>query len=168
MTLIVEDGTGLTTANAYCSVEYASAYFSLRGMQRWSEATEEAQEAAIVQATDYIDIRWGYMLVSTKATDLQSLEFPRKVWLGVVPEGIKKACAEYAVRALDGPLMPDLSRDESGLQVLETDEKVGPIQEKKKFASGSVGIGYQMYPSADAYMRPFLGANALGRVIRNG
>lgn len=167
MTLIVEDGTGLPTANAYCSVEYASAYFALRGMQKWDEATPTDQQAAIVQATDYIDVRWGHMLVGRRATAVQALEFPRNLW-SVVPEGIKKACAEYAVRALDAPLMPDLARDESGFQVLETDEKVGPIQEKKKYASSNVGIGFQMYPSADALMRPFLGANALGRVIRNG
>lgn len=167
MSIIVEDGTGLPNANAYIDVGYADAYFATRGNAEWAVLETEAKEHAIVNATDYIDLRWGHVLVGKKATTTQALEFPRNLWSGI-PQGIKRACSEYAVRASSGPLMPEMARDESGFQVTESEEKVGPLMERKKFSSGVMNGGFQTYSIADSYMRPYLGANALGRVIRNG
>lgn len=169
MALIVEDGTGKPDANAYIPVAYADDYFTLRGNETWTFATEPEKEVAIVQATDYIDARWGSLLASVKTTEEQALEFPRKKWEGM-PTTLKKAACEYALRAIISPLAPDPVYDESGRTVLETKEKVGPITEEKKYDDyAGIGIEWRVYPSADAYMRPLLNPAAVGgRVIRNG
>lgn len=170
MAFVVEDGTGKPDANSYIPVEYADDYFQLRGNETWTFIQDPVEkERALVQATDYIDARWGSLLASVRTTDTQALEFPRKKWEGI-PETLKKATCEYAVRALIQPLAPDPVVDESGHTVLESKEKVGPIEETKKYADySSDGIVWRVYPSADAYMRPLLNAGAVGgRVIRNG
>lgn len=168
MALVVEDGTGKPDANAYVSLSYANDYFTLRGNETWTFASEAEQTVAIVQATDYIDQRWGPLLASERTTDVQALEFPRKKWEGM-PATLLKATSEYALRALISPLAPDPEYDESGRTVTETKEKVGPITEEKKYADYGTGIQWRAYPSADALMRPLLNPAAVGgRVIRNG
>ena len=60
MTLIVEDGTGVLKANSYVGIPYSYQYLSPRGkLTRWAALTREAQEAALISATDYIDKRFG-------------------------------------------------------------------------------------------------------------
>lgn len=168
MAAVVEDGTGKPDANSYVSVEYATDYFTLRGNETWTFASADEQVVAIVQATDYIDTRWGSLLASVRTTDAQALEFPRKKWDGM-PETLKKACCEYALRAMISPLAPDPEFDESGRTVSEMKEKVGPITEEKKYLDQGTGILWRVYPSADALMRPLLSLAASGsRVVRNG
>lgn len=168
MAAVVEDGTGKPDANSYIDVAYADAYFTLRGNETWTFATADEHVVAIVQATDYIDARWGSLLDSTRTTETQALEFPRKKWEGI-PETLKKACCEYALRAMLSPLAPDPEFDESGRTVSETKEKVGPITEEKKYLDQGNGILWRVYPSADALMRPLLNVGAsAGRVVRNG
>lgn len=169
MALIVEDGTGLMDANAYISVEYADEYFSLRGVATWSLLTEEDKEAAIVNATDYIDQRWpcfkGQLL-----NEFQALMFPRTLWEGV-PANVMRACAEYAVSAGERPLWFIPVVDESGYAVSERKEKVGPIEDQVKFAVGeysgdSARTKFLSYPKADQLMQPYV-CNTQGRVVRN-
>lgn len=168
MALVVEDGTGLPDANAYASLAYVDAYFTLRGNETWTFASEDERTVAIIQATDYIDNRWGSLLASVRTTEEQALEFPRKKWEGM-PDTLLKATSEYALRALISPLAPDPEYDESGRTVSETKEKVGPIEEQKKYLDTGNGIEWRAYPSADARMRPLLNVAATGsRVIRNG
>lgn len=169
MALIVEDGTGLADANAYISVAYADNYFALRGNTVWSALDTAKKEACIIQATDYIDMRWGPFVNSVKTYDIQALVFPRKIW-PTTPAQVAKACAEYAVRASVAPLAPDLLQDESGYQITGKKEKVGPLQEDVDYASkgdGSELRHWKSYPGADMLMVPLLGMGG-NRVIRNG
>lgn len=83
MTLVVEDGNGLPTANSYADVAFADAYFSTRGVAAWT-GSNSLKEAALIRATDYIDVVWGPKFLGTKAftypddpTTDQALEFPR-------------------------------------------------------------------------------------------
>lgn len=60
MTLIVEDGTGILKANSYVGLSYAYNYLSSRNrVVTWVSASREAQEAALISATDYVDKRFG-------------------------------------------------------------------------------------------------------------
>lgn len=55
MTLVVEDGTGLADANAFCTVEYVTAFHALRGGNLvWTGATADERVAGVVLATDYL------------------------------------------------------------------------------------------------------------------
>lgn len=62
MTLIVEDGTGVNGANAYVDVAFVTTYLTNRNRETenlWSTVGTAPQEGAIVQATDFIERRWG-------------------------------------------------------------------------------------------------------------
>ncbi len=127
MTLIVEDGGGHADANAYVSVAEADEYFALRGNAAWAAAEAADKEAAIVRATDYLDA--GHAFRGVRASQTQALAWPR---LGAeddagraiagVPEAVRRACAELALRALAGDLLPDAPRG-GGVK----SESVGPL-----------------------------------------
>jgi len=72
MTFIVEDGSGIYEANAYVGRGFVRNYLVSRNRATvWDAASEEAQKAAIIAATDYIDRRFGPVFLGQKLyTDL--------------------------------------------------------------------------------------------------
>jgi hypothetical protein len=81
----------------------------------------------------------------------------------VVPVGIKKAVAEYALRALSGALAPDPTYDASGRQATMTRKKVGPIETEAQFTAGMTVSLFKPYPMADALVRSYLTYDGLVR-----
>ncbi len=127
MSLIVEDGTGLGTAESYLSVADADAYHGVRGNDAWADLTVPQREQALRQSTAYIDTVQRYKGIQLTAG--QALEFPRSGlidWSGRevigVPKRVKDACAELALRASSQALFTDLDR---GGKIKS--EAVGPI-----------------------------------------
>lgn len=170
MAFVVEDGTGKADANSYCSVAAADAYFADRGNVAWA-GTDQQKQAWLVQATDYIDMRFSARFLGSRMyTDSpsQALEFPRVDNGGqVMPVNLIRACAEYALRAKSGPLAPDPVTDPSGYAVQSSTKKVGPIEKTTAFAvsPGSARHVIKPYPAADMLLRPLLRSG--GSVIRN-
>lgn len=168
MAFLVEDGTGLADANSYTSVEFADAYFAERNITAWAAiATTDLKQGYLVQATDYINFRFGPRLAGERLTTTQALLFPIDLYDGM-PVNILKATSEYALRAKSGPLAPDPTTNATGMAVTETAKKVGPLETKTKFASsgaGSMPARFKPYPAADALMVEFL--NSGSSVIRN-
>ena len=83
----------------YISVSAATDYFSNRlNTDAWDGADPADCEKALNMATDAID-RLNFL--GQKADDTQVLQFPR---LGdtIIPQDIQEACAELALRLLDG------------------------------------------------------------------
>lgn len=171
MAFVVEDGTGLPDSNAYIEVAFADGYFADRNNAEWAALTTEQKEVAIISATDYIDFRWGSKFKSYPSVEGQALEFPREAWLGI-PTGVKKACAEYAVRASKFTLAPDIEQDPSGYQISRKMESIGPISERTDFAFLGPGAQrklFKPYPAADYLLLPYMRNGAAGGgVIRNG
>ena len=174
MAFTPEDGTGVSGANSYATVQFADEYFTDRAISAWLSLTTDAKQAALIAATDYIDKRWGPYFKGCRLTETQALEFPRDSFVdandaGYTPEVLKKATAEYAIRASSAPLAPDIEQDPSGYQVSRKMEKVGPIEERTDFAFLGPGATRQLltpYPAADMLLRSLL-KNTQGRVIRN-
>jgi hypothetical protein len=159
MALVVEDGTGLVTANAYIAQAFADTYHTDRLQTQWSDATTPEKEAAIIRATDYIDKRFGRRFIGFRGKGTQALEWPRTGALdddgylvSGLPTALEKACAEYALRAwiyktlAPDPLSVIPAQDlESGAaargtsatagEVLRTKEVVGPLEEEKWYES---------------------------------
>lgn len=163
MEFIAEDGTGLELANSLVTVAYADAYFELRGNQTWLNLTPETKQILLIKATDYIGIRFKFK--DELLNPLQALPFPRK-GLGI-PNDVKKACCEYAIRAKDADLAPDLEQDASGMMLASKTEKVGPIEESYSFASTSktdIQL-FKRFPSVDALMFRYVKARS-GRSYR--
>lgn len=69
MTLIVEDGTGVSGANSYAPVTAVDAYLTDRNRQEengWDDLTTPEKEANIVKATDFIEQRWGLRFLGAR------------------------------------------------------------------------------------------------------
>lgn len=176
MAFIPEDGTGLLDSNSYIDVAYADSYFSDRGNTEWASLDEAAKQGALINATDYINLRWGDQFKGTIAVEDQALLWPR-LYVGnsalQMPDTLKRATAEYAVRASQGPLAPDFEYDSTGRLYTKKREEVGPIVEEVSYSAATSDIdsmyAYRTYPVPDAMMRPLLAVTGLnGRgVIRN-
>lgn len=173
MALVIEDGTGLPDANSYGSVEGADAYFELRGNKAWTELTEEAKSSALVQATDYIDLRWRDAMLGKRLTAEQALEFPRLVCPNdgaYYPKPLQRALYEYAVIASAGPLAPNIQYDETGRVPTRFRDKVGPIEEETFWTTGSGALEpnfWRAYRVADSIMQTMTTPKLMGgRVMR--
>lgn len=160
MAFVVETGTGLATATAYVDVAYVDTYFADRANAAWA-GTTAAKQAAIIKATDYIDTRWGnFFLGRSEFPDTpQALCFPRLNILNKdgrfvtgIPTNLKKATAEYALRALTITLLPDPTIDDSGRAIASKSEKVGPIEQS---------TDYQVDEAAPIILRPYPAADRL-------
>lgn len=117
--LIVETGAGVPGAESYLSTADADAYLSARGHAAWPDLAQDAKEAALRRATDYMEAAYGPLWLFKRATEVQALSWPRVGWAGV-PAPVRHACAELALRAASGPLLPD-----EGPAVKS--ERVGPL-----------------------------------------
>jgi len=136
MALTVEDGTGLAAADAFVSVATADAYHSARGNSTWVSASSPAdtdKEEAIRRASYYLSYAYdwkGYRLQGRS----QSLAWPRSyvtdaegwsVAADAVPQEIKDACCEIALRELvtPGSMTPDVTTSTK-----VKSEQVGPLK----------------------------------------
>lgn len=118
MAFTPEDGSGLDTANAYADVSYVDSYHADRGHASWAGLDTAIKQTCIVRATDYIDKRFGRKFRGQRRRREQELEWPRYnafdddgfllADVDTVPRQLKKACAEYALRAaVYSELAPD-------------------------------------------------------------
>lgn len=132
MALIVEDGTGLASADALISVAEADAYHTAMANVAWTGSDAE-KESAIRRASAYLSnsYRWqGYRLNGRD----QALAWPRTgvmdaegygIGSNEIPVEIRNACAEIALRELVSPgsLTPDVNPSEKVKR-----EKVGALE----------------------------------------
>lgn len=140
-------------ANGYVTLAEARAYWAERLMTNVNAADDDKVAAAIIKATQYLDVRFTY--VGYRDLKDQKREWPRAYayddrgdTVDGVPQAVKDATCEYAFRALSIELLADPSRDESGRVVKSKDEKVGPISESVEY-SEYAGLDLPAYPVAD-------------------
>lgn len=181
MPIQVEDGTGLDDANSYGSVADSDIYFEDRGNTDWAALDDDAKEQCLIKATDYIEQRFGRRFVGTAVFEEQALSWPREdtgismfdydedLEIGVIPPKLKYACYEYALRASANPLAPDPVIDASGVTMVTTKQKAGPVEQEFATASGtsqpaSVSV-LRPYPAADMWLAGLVIATA-GRTYR--
>jgi hypothetical protein len=98
MAFAVEDGTGLASANTYVDIPFVEGYLMGDRLTKFQALTPEQQEAAIITATQLVDISYNWQ--GRKAAYEQGLNWPR---LDVsvdgyevtgVPAAVKKAVCE--------------------------------------------------------------------------
>jgi hypothetical protein len=172
MALIVENGTGLIDANSYITVAYADTYHSNRGNSAWATLTTTVKEQLLVKSTDYIEqvyrLRWlGYRHTEEQALSFPRDEVPRRDFTylnqfsfypnDVVPNEIKNACAELALKANNAELAPDIER-------IAKREKVASLEVEYDVNSPA----YVIYRAIDNLVAPFLSSMAgnIRRVVR--
>lgn len=117
--------------DAYVSVEQVTAYLTARGQQAaWAAADESAQEAAIIEATSFLDAAFSW--VGQLADPDQTLGWPRICardregrLLSGIPSRVADACCELANLALSGRLMP---MSLGGSDNVVKREKIGDVE----------------------------------------
>lgn len=175
MAFVVEDETGVDDANSYVTVEFADTYFSTQMDQVWESLSSEAKQAALVQATTYTDLRWANM-AGKPLTETQALVFPRTDLPAcakgkVLPDRLKYAVCEYAIRASQANLLKDLDHSSTGYAIQRKLEKVGPITEDTSFSVGQLGgiserQVFPVYSLPDTMMQCLVSPVSKGGVIR--
>ncbi|GEM_PF-1772224 len=188
MAFVVENGTGVSNANAYITVAFYRAYFTDRGRDL-SAQTDEQVQGFIVRATDFVEQRFGQNYQGTRKTLTQSLGMPRTdmfldgvaVSPDAVPAMFQMGVAEYAFRASKyADLAPDtpvpFAREAQGGgtvapggAVIAESKKVGPIEKSTEYAdptAASNSWAMPAYPAADALIEPFVAGGRSGKTIR--
>lgn len=164
MSLIVENGTGLSTAESYISVADATTRHAALGNTNWALLTTPEIEQALRRATNYMVQTYRGLWTGYRINSTQALDWPRS-WVVVdtypvasnaVPSDIANACADLALKAASGDLAEDLTR---GI----VREKVGPLEtEYDRNSPQSV-----RYRAVDMALAPYLaGAGANARLVR--
>lgn len=170
MSLIVEDGSGIANAESYISVADATAYHAARGNAAWAAlANDTLREQMLRKATGAMlqlyRSRWaGWRVSATQALDwprayvertdfanLSSITPPPNL-LGAyyypsntVPADVQNACAELALRAISGDLLPDVGR-------VAKREKVDVIE--VEYADGAPAV--TTFRAVELMLQPYL------------
>ncbi len=122
MALVVEDGTGLSTAESYITVTDADTYATAHGDDSaWDAAIDAEKEEALRLSAQYLDFMYGPTWKGVRSNEDQALNWPRT---GVIdpdgfaidndalPQKLKDAQVEAAIRHNNGTsLFPDLAND---------------------------------------------------------
>jgi hypothetical protein len=157
MTIIVEDGTGLTDSESLISVQYFTDYHIARGNTNVSLLSTTESEEALRRAHDYLAQtyrgRWkGYLLKIT-----QALDWPRSgvtlaeytVDSNTIPVPVKNAIADLAFKAAGGELLSDLSQQVVRKKVDAIEVEYSPNARQTK-----------RYLAIDNLLAPYLNGNS--------
>jgi hypothetical protein len=149
MTIVVENGTCVAGANSPVSAADADTFFSAQGNLDWDAAADK--EAALIQATVYIDARFREMWKGKRTFGrAQALAWPRTgvsdedntaVGKNEMPVEYKQAVIIAGLVASQGNL--DVTQDPD---VFITSEQIGPIKmtyaKDDTMETGNAGVGF--------------------------
>lgn len=125
--IVVEDGTGIATANSYCSVEDADDYHENHLYATdWTSANTTTRENALIMASRLLDeqVSWDGAIVDSSS----GLRWPRyNVWhedgymisSNIVPDFVKNATAEYARKLIGEDRTDETNRDLKGFKMVQ-------------------------------------------------
>lgn len=164
MALTVETGSGLADADAFISEEEADTYHEARGNTDWTGDFTGDKEAAIRRATAVLNsYLWqGYRTQGRN----QSLSWPRAsvvdreglpIGIDEIPQELKDACAEIAMRELVTPngLTPDVRLSDSVRR-----EKIGEIEVEYSSSNASASAYVPVVTVIGPLINQFLTAGA--------
>lgn len=164
MTLITEDGTGLSTAESFASVAAADTRLAAQGMTNWATLTTTEKEQALRRSTAFMEQSYRGRWKGTRLLREQALSWPRYgsqadgwyVPSTEVPVEVVNACIDLAFKAAAGDLNADVTRT-----VIR--EKVGPLE--TEYAPH--GPQSTQYRSIDQALAPYLtGGGGSVRLVR--
>lgn len=130
MALVLEDGTGVATANTYILEAESDTLLEAHPQNdKWECSTAFEKEIALRQATMYIDRKFRFY--GDPNTGTQILQWPRtrnfdnlgmEITAGTIPTQLKQMQAEIAIQLLCDPALNITTVDESGtVQTWSTD-----------------------------------------------
>lgn len=159
--VVVEDNTGLATANSYVSVQEFTDYF-LDRLVDISDYEAPAIMVAVVESTRYADSRWGSRFKGKPLSATQALEFPRAnlydrymSLVSGVPQNFKVAIILYAKAYLDGSLYPVVSAV-SSKEIAKKKVTVGPITTETEFVGKVSSDTPLSFPQQTNLIQPYV------------
>jgi hypothetical protein len=152
-----------TYVNAVADTPITETFDEDTGTGTHSVLVQPLKEQAIVRASDFMEHVYGSRWLGERSTDTQGLHWPAAgayLWrtgeslpdddaLTGVPVAVQRACAEYALRALERSLFPDAS---SGLASSESLTLPG-LSRSVTYAQPG---GMPRVPLAERYLRGYL------------
>ncbi|RKY06573.1 MAG: hypothetical protein DRP56_07180 [Planctomycetota bacterium] len=167
MSLVVETGSGSSTADSYISFADADSYVAAHGADAtWTAADDVDKEEALRLGTQYIDLEYGERLKGYKAEQDNALCWPRynvsdsdgyAVDSDAVPVRVKNAAVEAALRVIAGD---DLLGTQSNPGAIKRErKKLGPMEKEVEYMGGKPASGVKVYPKIRALLVPFLTPN---------
>jgi len=172
MSLILEDGSGLATAESYASIAEADTYLGNHDSPAsWTAASTDQKEDALRTATEWIDSRYlGRFQGSKVEPRTQRLAFPRygveidKVVLDEtpLPRCLVEATIELARRHIDEVAAgSSLAEDVTDGTIKSQSVQLGPISESKTYQGGKPQL--KRYTVVTRLLRPLLCSSGLER-----
>lgn len=164
MALVIEDGSIVTDANSYVTIDEARAYATARG--KTLPVVDADLTALLISAMDYLEAqRARYQ--GSKVSATQELQFPREgvqidgidLEATAIPSILKQAQIRLAIEAAAGV---DLMPTRTGAFVKK--EEVGPIVTEY---SEKVGVSVEPEITAvEALLAPLFGAVSVGFFLK--
>jgi len=148
MSLIVEDGTGLSTATSYVSLVDAAAYFAARGISTWTGA-DALKEAALTRGSFALDGMYANRWPGVRMSSDQAFDWPRYDAFdqdGYLLDGLPIAIVNAACEAALSELVSAGSLTAASTSGVKR-EKVGPLETEYFSSSGSSPV-YKTISSA--------------------
>lgn len=169
MALIVEDGTGLSNADALIALADVDTYHTNLGNSTWTGDNAD-KEAAIRRASLYLTNSYTWAGNKINARE-QALAWPRAgvidgdgygVASDAVPKEIKDACSELALRELVTPssLTPDVTPSEAVKR-----EKVGDLEVEYSNPATNASTATPIISIVNDLVGPFLKGGSYGNPL---
>jgi hypothetical protein len=149
---VVEDGSGYANSTSYCTTDFANTYLAAYNESGWTSQSVNAQQGALMLATQSLDLLYGpdyYSIPMTSGALIQGLLFPRFTFVvnriqviqtGVMPTQLLRATAEVALMYINGvPITPNpntlpfTKSQTQKLDVLEVQTTFGHPPKAEKF-----------------------------------
>lgn len=162
-TLIHEDGTRPQNANSYCSIEFADNYHELVGNTDWESQPEDVKTAALIKATESIDLLYGPRYLSRRLPDARSLLFPRYSfddqngmthYSDSVPVELQKAVAVHAMAIING--VDPYPQPSEGPRVKRKKSKLGDLEVETEYAKPVETETYAGFNLVELLLAPLL------------
>ena len=147
MALVVEDGTGLSTAESYQAVAAISTFLDLHhppaDKTAWDLLTTAQMEQMCREGTQYLDLTFGQRWKSVRTNEVQALDWPRTgvedrdgyvIDEDVLPADLLKAHSEATWRASTATMIPDIAAPVGDIQAEEV--KIGQLKVKTEYTGG--------------------------------
>ena len=163
MALLVEDGSGISGADAYASRAAVLAYWVNRPHDTKAATVAAANvnnlDGAIREATAYIDAVFGPYYRGVRRGYVQATLWPRTgakddadYPLPDLPPELVAAVCELAARAVTAPLASDI---DMGARVKSQTKKVGPLEKSTEYFDGGAAP-QTAYGAVDNILAPLL------------
>jgi hypothetical protein len=161
MALVLEDGTGLETSNAYIDETYLDSYAALRAIDLSAYDTA-AKEAAIITCTlDFIDVYYSFK--GDILEDDQALSLPTDE-VGINKD-VQSACANGAILHLKGLLLVDESLSSQSGEVKSQQDKIDVLETRTEYIEGTSNNYKRDTPIIDRLLSKYLGFGGTPRLV---